>query len=55
MMEFREIEAARRALLFYEEACRIRVVEKTSGASSSREVAIEAGTADSVVSDKKTT
>ena len=49
------MEAARRTSLADEEARRIRVVESVVGASSSRNVAIAGGTADSVVADEDTT
>ena len=49
------MEATRRASLAGEEACRIRVVESASGASSSRDVAIVGGTTDSVFADEDTT
>ena len=45
------MEAARRASLANEEARRIKAVESAAGASSSRDVAIAGGTADSVVSN----
>ena len=53
--ERREMEAARRASLVDDEARRIRAVESTVGASSSRDVAIAKGTADSAVADEETT
>ena len=49
------MEAARRASLANEEARRIKAVESAAGASSSRDVAIARGTADSVVVDEDTT
>ena len=55
MKERRKMEAAGRASLADEEARRIRVVESDAGTSSSRYVAIEGGTADSVVVDEDTT
>ncbi|TMW98839.1 hypothetical protein EJD97_003415 [Solanum chilense] len=53
--ECREMEAARRASIADEEACRIRAIESAAGESSSRNMAIEGGTADSVVGDEDTT
>ena len=53
--ERHEIEAARRASLADEEARRMRVVESSTGASSSRDVAIAGGTADNVFADEDTT
>ena len=53
--ERREIEAARRDSLADEEVCRMRVVESAAGASSSRNVEIAGGTADSVVNALDTT
>ena len=55
MKERREMEAARRASLADEEARRIRAVESAAGASSSRDVAIVGGSADSVIADEDTT
>ena len=49
------MEAARRASLADSEAGRIKVVESAAGASSSRDVEIAGGTADSVVADEDTT
>ena len=49
------MEAARRASLADEEVRRIRVVESVAGASSSRNVEIAGGTADSVVDAVETT
>ena len=49
------MEAARRASLTDEEARQIRVVESAAGASRSRDVEIEGGTADSTVADEDTT
>ena len=49
------MEDARRASLADEEARRMRVVESTAGASSSRDVEIAGGTADSDVVDEDTT
>ena len=53
--EHREMEAARRASLADEEARRIRAVESAAGASSSRDVVIAGGTANSVVAYENTT
>ena len=53
--EHREMEAARRASLPDEEARQMKVVELATGASSSRDVAIAKGTADSAVADEETT
>ena len=53
--ERREIEAARRASFVDEEARRIRAVESAAGASSSRNVEIAGGTADSVFDSEDTT
>ena len=53
--EHREMEAARRASLTDEEARQMKVVELATGASSSRDVAIAGGTADSDVVDEDTT
>ena len=53
--EHREIEDARRATLSYKEARQIRDVELAAGASSSRNVEIAGGTADSVVDTEDTT
>ena len=53
--ERREMEAARRSSLIDEEARQMRVVESASGASSSIDVAIVGGTADSAVADEYTT
>ena len=53
--ERREIEAARRASLNDKEPPRIMVVESAAWESRSRDVAIEGGTADSVVADEDTT
>ena len=50
-----EMEAARRASLADGEVRRIRVVELAVGASSSKNVEIKGGTADSVVVDEDTT
>ena len=52
--ERREIEAARRASFVDEEARRIRAVDSTLGASSSRYVETAGGTIDSVVADEDT-
>ena len=49
------MEAARRALLADEEACRMRVVQSAAGESSSRNVEIAGGTADSAVVAEDTT
>ena len=49
------MEAAKRDSLADEEAHQIWVVESAVGASSSRDVAIMGGPADSVVADKDTT
>ena len=49
------MEAGRRASLADEEARRMRVVESAAGASSSRNVEIEGGTADSDVDVVDTT
>ena len=49
------MEAARRALLAGEEARQMRAVELAAGASSSRNVEIEEGTADTVVDVDDTT
>ena len=49
------MEAARRASLADEEARRMRAVESAVGASSSRDVAIAGGTAESVVDAEDTT
>ena len=49
------MEAAKRASLADEEACRMRGVELAAEASSSRNVEIAGGTANSVVADKNTT
>ena len=49
------MEAARRASLADEEARRIRAIESAAGTSSSRNMAIEGGNADSVVGDEDTT
>ena len=49
------MEATRRASIAYEEARQIRAVDSTFGASSSRNMAIAGGTADSVVADEDTT
>ena len=54
-MERREMEAARRASLADEEARRIRAIESAAGTSSSRNMAIEGGNADSAVGDEDTT
>ena len=48
------MEAARRASLAHEEARRMRAVELVVGESSSRNVEIAGGTADSVVATKDT-
>ena len=53
--ERHQMEAAMRALLVDEEARQMRAVESAAGASSSRDVAIARGTADSVVVDEDTT
>ena len=53
--ESRDMEAARRASLVDDEARRIRAVESAAGASSSRDVVIARGTADSVVDAEDTT
>ena len=53
--ERREMEAARRASLVDEEACWMRYVELAAEASSSRNVEIAGGTADSVVNALDTT
>ena len=49
------MEAARRASLIDEEAHQMRAVELAAGASSSRNVEIAGGTADSVVNALDTT
>ena len=49
------MEAARRASLAHEEARRMRAVESAAGASSSRNVEIAGGTADTVVAAEDTT
>ena len=49
------METARRASLADEEARWIRATDLATGASSSRDVAIAGGTADSVIADKDTT
>ena len=49
------MEAARRASLVDDEARRIRAVESAAGASSSRDVVIARGTADSVVANEDIT
>ena len=49
------MEAARRDSLVDEEARQIRDVESAAGATSSRDVAIAGGTADSAVADEDTT
>ena len=49
-----EMEVARRASLADEEACRMRVAELAPGESSSRNVEIAGGTADSVVDAEDT-
>ena len=46
------MEAARRDSLADEEARRMRAVESASRVSSSRDVAIAGGTADSVIADE---
>ena len=53
--ERREMEAARRASLAEEEARRMRAVESAVGASSSRNVEIAGGTAESVIDAVNTT
>ena len=53
--ECHEMEAARRASLAEEEAHQMRAGELAAGASSSRTVEIEGGTADSVVDAEYTT
>ena len=53
--ERREMEAVRRASLADEEVRRIRSVESAAGASSSRDVVIAGGTANSVVAYENTT
>ena len=53
--EHLEMEAARRASLDDEEVHQIRAVELAAGASSSRNVEIEGGTADSAVDAEDTT
>ena len=50
--ERREMEAARRASLADEEPRWIRAIESVAGESSSRDVAIAGGTADSVIADE---
>ena len=47
--ERREMDVVRRASLADEEACQMRAVELAAGASSSKNVEIEGGTADSAV------
>ena len=49
------MEAARRASLADEEACRIRAVESAAGVSSSRDVETAGGTTNSPVADEDTT
>ena len=49
------MEAVRRASLGDKEACWMRVVQSVAGASSSRTVEIEGGTADCVVDAEDTT
>ena len=49
------MEAARRASLADEEARRMRVVELAAGASTSRNVEIAGGIADSAIADEDTT
>ena len=49
------MESSKRASLADDEAHRIRAVESAVGASSSRDVAIAGGTADSVVSYEDST
>ena len=49
------MEAARRASIADEEACKIRLIESAAGASSSRDVETAGGTTDSVVADEKPT
>ena len=49
------MEAVRRASLAYEEARQIRAVELAAGASSSKNVNIAGGTAESVVDAEDTT
>ena len=53
--ELREMEVARRASLADEEPRWIRAIESVAGESSSRDVAIVGGTADSDVADEDTT
>ena len=53
--ERREMEAARRASLAEEEVHQMRAGELAAGASSSRNVEIARGTADSVVDAENTT
>ena len=49
------MEAARRASIADEEACKIRLIESAAGASSSRDVETARGTTNSVVADQVTT
>ena len=53
--EHREMKVARRASIDEEEACQIRAVESTAGASRSRDVETTAGTTGSAVADEDTT
>ena len=53
--EHSEMEAARRASFVKEEVRRIRAIESATGASSSKDMAIERRTADSIVADEDTT
>ena len=53
--ERHEMEAARRASIADEEACKIRAVELADGASSSKDVDTAGGITDSVVTDEDTT